>query len=460
MQRRAFLNLCTMALLTSACQTDDNGNDIEPDGQAAQETARQEKILVIGAGMAGLGAARRLQDAGYAVTVLEGRDRSGGRVWTSHRWEGIPLDLGASWIHGTHGNPLTTLADDAGTSWAATDYENAVMYLPDGELVSDELEATLSRQFQALLAAAEDEADDEMTLRESIEATELWTDLSPVARQQLLHLLNTTIEHEFSGGLDELSAVNFDDTEIYGGGDGLFPNGYGQLVDYLARDLDIHFEQVVEEITYREDGITVRTNRDTFVADRAIVTLPIGVLKQGAVQFEPPLPVAKQRAIAAIGAGLLNKLYLRFPQVFWEEDIEVLNWISAEHGRWNEWFNMAFYTGQPILLGFNAADYARHIEDWSDDEIVADAMAVLRVIYGSTIPDPVDWQITRWASDPFARGSYSFNAVGADRTTRAILAEPIGDRLYFAGEATSLDYPATVHGAYLSGLQAAAVMMG
>lgn len=448
-----------MTPLSAAHRIDDGGNESNFDGPSAHETMSSESVLVIGAGMAGLGAARRLQDAGYAVTLLEGRDRVGGRVWTSHRWNRVPLDLGASWIHGTRGNPITQLADETGAHWRVTAYDNAVIYLPNGEIVGDKLRAKLSQQFQALLAAAADKADDGMTLRESIELTSLWAGLSMTERQQLLHLLNTTIEHEFSGSLDELSASNFDDTEIYGGSDGLFPNGYGAVADYLARDLDIRFDQVVEQISYRDDEITVRTKRRTFVAGRAIVTLPIGVLKSNAIQFDPPLPLAKQNAITAIGAGLLNKLYLRFPTVFWQEDMEVLNWISAAHGRWNEWFNMAFYTGEPILLGFNAAAYARQIEAWSDEAIVADAMDVLRLIYGSAIPAPDGWQMTRWASDPFALCSYSFNAVGVGRNTREFLAEPIGDRLYFAGEATSLDYPATVHGAYLSGLQAALAIM-
>ena len=121
---------------------------------------------------------------------------------------------------------------------------------------------------------------------------------------------------------------------------------------------------------------------------------------------------------------------------------------------------MAAYTRQPVLLGFNAADYAKKTMSWSDDDIVADAMSVLRVIYGSSIPQPEGWQLSRWYSDPFARGSYSYNKLDGSRESRIALAESVAARLFFAGEATSADYPATVHGAYQSGLDAAHLIAG
>ena len=109
------------------------------------------------------------------------------------------------------------------------------------------------------------------------------------------------------------------------------------------------------------------------------------------------------------------------------------------------------YIKKPILLAFNAADFGTQLEGWSDEKIVAEGMAVLRSMFGEESPDPQSVQITRWIADPFAGGSYSFPQVGAPADARSILAEPIGDRLFFAGEATSSNYPATVHGAYLSG---------
>jgi monoamine oxidase len=223
------------------------------------------------------------------------------------------------------------------------------------------------------------------------------------------------------------------------------------LVNHLATGLDIRLNQAVMQIAYSDTGVTVTTDSDIFEADRAIVTLPIGVLKQGDIAFEPALPEKKQTAIDALGAGVLNKIYLQFSEVFWERSPDWLSYISAAKGEFTTWLNIYRYTDQPILLAFNAGSFGQEIEAWSDAQIIDRAMATMRLISGQDSPDPIDAQITRWHSDPFARCSYSYPAVGMTDRTRADLAAPIGDRLFFAGEATHSDYPSTVHGAYLSG---------
>lgn len=461
MNRRDFLILSSWLLLTACNGSGSSASVSEPetdDDIAPPDTQPDiaESILVIGAGMAGLAAARTLGSAGYQVRVLEARDRIGGRVWTSREWSDIPVDLGASWVHGLDGNPISQLISDTAVTIAYTNYDNGEVFNTDGSSVSDALLKQVQQMARQLLIDADWESEQGMTLWDSIQQTDLWSQFSDTERQQVIHILNTSIEHEFSGALDELSAVNWDDADEYDGDDALFPDGYSRLTEYLATGLDIQLQQVVEQISYRDSGVQVRTNKTTFSADRVIVTLPIGVLKQGNVLFDPPLPQAKQAAINTIGAGLLDKLFLRFPEVFWDQDAELLNWISERHGRWNEWLNIAAYTGQPVLLGFNAADYAREVDELSDEALVEDAMSVLRVMYGSDIPDPVGWQRTSWALDPYALCSYSFNGVGASAQTRLTLAEPVADKLFFAGEATSEDHPATVHGAYQSGLDIAA----
>jgi monoamine oxidase len=186
-----------------------------------------------------------------------------------------------------------------------------------------------------------------------------------------------------------------------------------------------------------------------------VVTVPLGVLKSGKITFSPQLPAGKRRAIESLGMGLLNKCYLRFPKVFWPSQFDWLEYIPADNDRWITWFSLARPIEQPILVGFNAATTGQEMEKWTDQQTVDSAMQTLRKIFGSNVPDPTGFQITRWASDPFSLGSYSFNALGSKPAMRDELARPLGDRVFFAGEATSRKHFGTVHGAYLSGLRAA-----
>ena len=112
-----------------------------------------------------------------------------------------------------------------------------------------------------------------------------------------------------------------------------------------------------------------------------MVTLPLGALKAGDVEFAPALPPNKQQALSRLGMGVLDRLWLRFPRVFWDNDADLLGYVSPTKGHWCEWYNLAKHTGEPILLGFNAATHARELEQLSDAEVVAEAMSVLRLLY-------------------------------------------------------------------------------
>ena len=418
-----------------------------------------EHIIVIGSGIAGLAAARTLQDAGHRVTIIEARDRIGGRIWTSQLWPNKPLDLGASWIHGVNGNPISSLAETIGAETIPTNYDSAVLYDADGTLVSGRRWAMIESESNAIISAANQanlgNGSDDYTLQAAIEATTDWDSLSVHKRQQITYYLNTLIEHEFAADMAELSGKNWDDSDAFCGGDVIFPQGYAQISTFLAQGLNIQLSQTVQQIEYNNQGVVITTSKEQIEGDRAVVTLPLGVLKQNFVVFSPRLPDDKQDAIETLGMGLLNKTYLQFSEPFWPQEPQFLEHISVEKGEWAEWFNISHFTDAPILLGFNAGTYGRWLESLQDEEVVAEATAVLRTIYGSSIPEPTGWQITRWATDPFAFGSYSFNAVGASWKTREQLAQPVADRLFFAGEATSVEYPSTVHGAYLSGIREA-----
>lgn len=345
-------------------------------------------VVVLGAGMAGLGAARQLADAGFDVRVLEGRDRLGGRTFTDNSL-GLPLDLGASWIHGIEGNPLTGLADELDVERSApTDWDNETEYGPDGDELDDATAADAEAALEDVLAYAAEQSEDreqDAPLRDVVEEAFADLELEPEVELVARHYVNTSIEHEYAGALEDLSTWWWDEGEGYPGEDVLLVPGYVALVDGLADGLTVDTGVVVTAVEVGDDGVVVRTDAgDEHRADHVVITLPLGVLQSGDVTFDPPLPEAKAAAIARLGMGLLDKVYLRFPEVFWDADADAIGWASPDaDGRWAEWLNVAKVTGEPVLLGFNAAGYAEQVEARDDDEVVADAMAVLRTIYGT-----------------------------------------------------------------------------
>ena len=269
------------------------------------------------------------------------------------------------------------------------------------------------------------------------------------------YIINSNIEQEYAGNAADTSTYWFDSDLAFKGQDVLLPDGYQTVTGHLANGLDVLTGTTVTEVAWNSGGVSVTTNHGVFQADNVVITLPLGVLKANKVRFNPGLPATKQRAIQALGMGLLNKCFLRFPKVFWPADRDWLESIGPVPGLWAEWVSYARPLGMPILVGFNAADVGREVETWSDRKTVDSAMGTLRRIYGRGIPDPVGYQITRWAADPFSLGSYSFTALGSRPGMRDDLAKSIDNRVFFAGEATDRNYFGTVHGAYLSGLRAA-----
>ena len=419
--------------------------------------SKKKRVLVIGAGLAGLATARELQRHGHDVVVLEARDRIGGRIWTSTKWPDMPLDFGATWIHGVKGNPLTSLADEIRADLVATKYERSITYNTLGQALSaaekERLEVLTKQVFGALKNAQERSAD--ISIRQAIEPLMRQFEESSETYRFINFVLSASFEQEFSGSAAQLSTSWYESAKEFGGGDAFFAQGFRVLTEFLAKGLNIQLDQTVFEVQWLQSPVRVVAQKSEFVADHVVVTLPLGVLQARSVRFTPELPQAKQNAIAKLGVGVLNKCYLRFPEAFWPADVDWLEYIPARHGEWTEWVSFKRSANVPILLGFNAADRGRAIEQMSDAHVVASAMQTLRAIFGAKIPNPIDYQLTRWASDPFALGSYSFNRVGSTPKMRKELAAPIGTAVSFAGEATEHNYFGTAHGAYMSGLRAA-----
>jgi monoamine oxidase len=422
--------------------------------------AAGKSVVVIGAGLAGLTAARQLVAGGAQVTLLEARDRIGGRIWTSHTWPDMPIDLGASWIHGTEGNPLTALANEAGVSRLATSYDAALMLDHSGKAVDleDELEEAETLVTKAVKAA--DRLERDLPLAEAVEASPGWRGAGPRLRRLVRHHVNSTREQEYGGAWHELSTWHGDDSEEFGGGDVLFPGGFGQITAHLAKGLDIRLGQHVARISPVAQGVMVETHSgERHAADHVILTVPLGVLKSGSIHFGEELASARQAAIDHLRMGLLNKCWLRFPRIAWPDDVDWIEWLGPKDGYWAEWVSLARTASVPVLLGFHAGDQARDMERLDDRAVAAAAHEALKAMFGNTFPAPEAAQVTRWSQDPFALGSYSFNTVGVTPKTRSALsgAEWEG-RLVFAGEATSPRHFGTAHGAVMSGLAAVAAL--
>lgn len=245
----------------------------------------------------------------------------------------------------------------------------------------------------------------------------------------------------------------------------------------LPAPLDVRRKSPVNKITYTTEnraGPAVIDCEDGFrvEADFVVNTIPLGVLKHGNIKFEPPLPEWKSSAIERLGFGVLNKVILVYKEAFWDEDRDIFGVLrnppnrhsldqkdyASQRGRFFQWFNVTQTSGLPVLLALMAGDAGYDTEQTCNDDLVKEATDVLRRVYGSKVQQPIEAIVTRWASDKFARGSYSSAGPDMKADDYDTMAKPVGN-LFFAGEHTCGTHPATVHGAYLSGLRAASEVL-
>lgn len=421
-------------------------------------------VVVIGAGLAGLSAARHLQSRGHKVVVLEARQQAGGRIRTSLEWPGMAMDLGASWIHGVRGNPLTALADAAGAKRVSTSYDRSVMITSGQERGDADYWYRRSERLVGEARQRAERLERDISLAEAIAALPRWQGLAREERRFISHCLTGSAELEYGGSLSELSAWYFDEAKEFGGADQLFPNGFGELIDHLARGLDVRFGERVVSLSPIAGGVEITTaSGGRLRAAHAVVTLPLGVLQEGDTSFGEPLSPARSRAIETIGMGLLNKCWLRFERPVWPDDVDWLEYVDlqapAGEAGFSQWVSMTRAAGLPVLLAFNGATRGRELEKLPDGEMAALAHEALRDMFGNRFPAPSAIQVTRWSREEMARGSYSFNSVGTTPQMREdLFGAEWGGRLVFAGEAASRDHFGTAHGAYLSGERAAKLL--
>ncbi|MGK2954204.1 MAG: FAD-dependent oxidoreductase [Solirubrobacterales bacterium] len=327
-------------------------------------------VTVVGAGASGLACARKLLNDGFEVTVLEGRDRVGGRV-RSEELDGVPAELGASWIQGREGNPLVGMAEDAGVEMVPFGYDFSFIN-------PAQRRAGLTGVAQVLKALNAYDG----TWQQA--AVTPMSGVFPARRTPGLQWAITyDISQEYGADPEALSMLANWEGGSYSGGDALLAGSYADLLTTAAGDLEVQTDTRVTSVAYGADGVRVRTEvGDRVESDLAVVTVPIGVLKAGAITFEPGLPKINRLGIEGLGAAVLDKLWLVFDEVFWEPDAEMFQWIDpVRPGLWAEWINGNHYLGKPLLMGLNGGSQAKDLSAWSDEEVLRSGMSALEAMY-------------------------------------------------------------------------------
>ncbi|KAM1512798.1 hypothetical protein ACFX1Z_024319 [Malus domestica] len=401
--------------------------------QPSSATPPSPSVIVIGGGMAGISAARALHDASIQVVLLESRDRLGGRVCTDYSF-GFPIDLGASWLHGVcKENPLAPLIGRLGLPLYRTSEDNSVLY--DHDLESYALFDMDGNQVPQDLVTKVGETD---AVRQEFSEDMSITRAFSIVFERKPELSLEGVAHK---------------EELLPGGHGLMVRGYLPVINTLAKGLDIRLSHRVTKITRRYNGVkvTVEDGR-TFVADAAVVAVPLGVLKAKSITFEPKLPDWKEAAIEDLGVGIENKIVLHFEKVFWP-NVEFLGVVADTSYCCSYFLNLHKATGHSVLVYMPAGQLAKDIEKMSDEEAANFAFTQLKKI----LPDastPIQYLVSHWGSDVDTLGSYSYDIVGKPHDLYEKLRVPV-DTLFFAGEATSVDFPGSVHGAFATGVMAA-----
>ncbi|XP_010263907.1 PREDICTED: lysine-specific histone demethylase 1 homolog 3-like [Nelumbo nucifera] len=503
-------------------------NIVEGNNNEPCDSEIHKKIIVVGAGPAGLTAARHLQRQGFSVTVLEARSRIGGRVYTDHSSLSVPVDLGASIITGVEADvaterrpdPSSLICAQLGLELTVLNSDCPLYDIVTGQKVPTDLDEALEAEYNSLLddmpvlIAHQGERAMRTSLEDGLEyalkrrrMSQSLTDaedfasythvnshadagtagvgdrdpnktspeediLSPLERR-VMNWHFAHLEYGCAALLKAVSLPYWNQDDIYGGFGGahcMIKGGYSAVVESLGKGLNIHLNHVVTEILYGikdcgeadeyQSKVKVSTsNGSEFIGDAVLITVPLGCLKAETIKFSPVLPDWKRSSIQRLGFGVLNKVVLEFPEVFWDDSVDYFGVTAEETERRGQYFmfwNIKKTVGAPVLIALVVGKAALDDQNMCPSDHVNHAVMVLRKLFGeASVPDPVASVVTNWDRDPFSRGAYSYVAVGASGEDYDILGRSVENCLFFAGEATCKEHPDTVGGAMMSGLREA-----
>ena len=467
--RRTFISQAALAsmalLLLPQCKKKTNDNKPKQD------------IIIIGAGIAGLAAAKTLKDAGHKVTILEADTRFGGRIKTVDMGD-YSADFGASWVHGINGNPLYKLANENAIMTKPTFYNPSYIFDNNGEEVTSQEWKTIEQKLEELVNLAYENFGS--SLQYLLDLMEPDLNLSEKLKRAFYGSVRSEIEIPYAVDANDIAARSLTTDDSFPGKDVIFMNGMGELTDMLAQGLEIQYNTFVTKVAYAGEKVSVYTtergtidpkrsckachsgtnaglldHNKVFTADRIVVALPLGMLKNENVVFDPVLPTKKVSAIDSLGMGTMNKVFLKFEQNFWNEDGYFFQYLKEDHSKIIEFFSPTPTGTNNVIVAVMAGQQARSIEKMEEADITELVMSDLKGMFGNNIPQPTSFQKTAWHTNPFSLGAYPHLKPGSDLSACDEIASPLLNRVFFAGDATSSKYMATAHGAYLSGIKAA-----
>lgn len=398
-------------------------------------------VIIVGAGMAGLTAAKELEKAGKSFLVLEAQDRIGGRTLVDKKFA-IPVDLGAAWFHGVERNPLVPIADKMGFKRVDTEL-NGPIFVGSRKATKKEVEAcdkTFDEMESAILR--------QVRMKKDVPVSALLPKNKPCS-----DLVASNIgPFENGAEIDKISSITaglFDT-----GNDDFIREGLGTFVQEYGKNVPVRLNSVVNKIHYGPSGVKVTlVSGEQFFARRVLVTVSTGVLHSGKIAFDPPLPQWKKDAIETLPMGLLNKVVMQFKKDIFK-DTPQNSWVLWD-GPGND--NVAFVIrplSAPVAIAFYGGEQARAFER-DDNAALKHAKDTLRLIYGESVDQELELSaVTKWGHNPWTLGSYSYVKPGASAMYQELL-KPVEERVFFAGEACAIpEFNGSVHGAYDSSLKA------
>jgi len=489
------LPACPQQTTTNAIQAPDAVNKppvvapsagIEPDATAE----RPVDVIIVGAGMAGLTAAKALKHAGRSFIIVEANNRIGGRAWTDMSFA-TPIDLGGAWIHDVETNPLTPLVKGSRQNTAETNVEPSHHFYFNGRFANSrekERFECISEVFEEKLEtsaaiAKHDKPDAEgMLTRDAPADTHLPTSepscgvksqKGDATFDELLSLIKMNAG-PLEGAIELSKNATIDAADFAAGEDVLIEGGYGTFVAKYGAEVDdaahVKLNSRVTSIDFQRSPVAVETDKgQIYYGRKVLVTVSTGVLQESnpqRIRFKPELDAQKKKAIESLPMGLLNKVIMQFDAKKMKYPTDAGQslqdtWVLYGGATKDPNDDMAFVfqpLGKDIIIGFVGGDRAWKIEeenkaDRGEAKLVAMAMKALDDMCGHCNPEAalVKRRVTAWGSEPWTRGAYSAAKPGAT-LMRAKLAEPVDGRLYFAGEAC---YNATYNGSYAAAYNSA-----